>query len=531
MSLIIKDISHIHPNHEILFHHIRFTVATGEKVSLIGNNGNGKSTLLSIIAGNIKPASGEIITSDKPYYSPQHFGQYNHLTIARALGIDQKITAFHRILAGDLSELNYTLLDDDWEIEDRAKTSLEKWEIGYLPLNQSLNSLSGGEKSKVFLAGITIHSPDIILLDEPTNHLDTKSRKRLYDFIESSKSTILIVSHDRTLLNLLSMTLELTKDHIDSYGGNYEFYKQEKEKKEIAFQKQLSEKEKELRKAQKTARESLERQHKHDVRGEKSNIKKVIHKIMMGNLKDKAEKSSSKLKDIHTDKITGITETLSEIRAHFPTYKNLQLNINNTNLHSGKILFEAKDLNFGYNEQLLWKSNLNFQIRSGERILIKGDNGSGKTSLIKLILKKISPTTGSIKYTEFRSIYLDQEYSLIRNDLTVFEQIEEYNSRKLPEYEMKTILNRFLFPKDSWNKSNSNLSGGEKMRLLLCCLQVSNNMPDIFILDEPTNNLDIQSLNILTTTIKNYKGTLLLVSHDEYFLNEIGIDKELRINS
>lgn len=529
MSLTINQLSYTHPNRELLFENISFSLFRGEKASLIGNNGIGKSTLLRIIAQELDAFSGEIIASGKAYYIPQHFGQYNQQSIAEALGVDKKIEALHRILEGDVSIENYTILDDDWNVEERTLSALNHWDLGNFELSQSLESLSGGEKTKVFLSGILVHEPEIILLDEPTNHLDQKGRRKLYDWIQKSAATILLVSHDRALLNLVHLTYELSKNKADRYGGNYEFYKSEKDKQLNALQNQLEEKEKELRKARKTARESMERQQKHDSRGEKQNLRKGVPRIAMGNLKDQAEKSTAKLKGIHENKLGDISENLSDLRNKLSQQNKLKLNFENTNLHSGKILLDAKEINFGYGESFLWKENQTFQIRSGERLVIKGNNGSGKTTLIKLITGSLHPKTGIVQKADFSYIYIDQEYSIIRNNLTLYEQIQEFNSRKLAEHEVKIILNRFLFSKETWDKQNRHLSGGEKMRLLLACFQVSNNMPDLFILDEPTNNLDIQSLEILTRTIRDYQGTVLLISHDEYFIREVGIEREIEL--
>ena len=531
MSLIINQLLYVHPNREMLFENISFSVSKGQKVSLIGNNGSGKSTLLQIIAGKLKAAAGDVVFSDKPYYIPQHFGQYDALTVAQALGVDKKINALHEILAGSVSEENFNTLNDDWGIEERALTSLSSWDLQDVELSQNLNTLSGGEKTKVFLSGLEIHNPNIILLDEPTNHLDKTARRKLYDYIRTTKSSVLLVSHDRKLLNLVDFTLELTSNGVEVYGGNYDFYKIQKEEKIYTLQEQIAEKEKELRKARKTARESIERQEKHATRGEKQNLKKGIPRIAMKNLGNKSEKKTARLKEIHVDKIDNIVSDMKEAQQKLPLSKELKLNIENTNLHKGKMLVDAKGINFAYSNQPLWPVSFDFQIRSGERILISGDNGSGKTTLIKLALGKLKPSIGDIVRADFSYLYIDQEYSFVDDRLTVFEQVEKFNAACLPEHDLKMLLHRFLFNSKSWEKICGQLSGGEKMKLALCCLQISNNMPDLFVLDEPTNNLDIQNIEIITSLIKSYQGTLLLISHDETFVEEIGIEQEISLSN
>lgn len=529
-DIVVKQITYIHPDREFLFQNINFTLGAGEKVSLVGNNGSGKSTLLKIMAGQLEPSGGEVICDTIPYYIPQHLGQYNHLTVAGALRVEEKIDALHAILRGEVDEPYFTTLGDDWQVEERCRAALDSWELKHVELTSSMELLSGGEKTRIFLAGLDIHTPSVVLLDEPTNHLDRWSREKLYDLICRGSATVLVVSHDRTLLNLLSQTMELSRTGITVYGGNYDFYKEQKEVRVQALQERIEDKQKELRLAKKIAREAAERQQKREVRGEKQSLRKGIPRIMMNTLKNRAENSSSKLKDVHTEKIESITSSLSESRAALPDLGQMKVNFNPSVLHEGKILVTARDVNFGYTMEMLWKQPLNFQIKSGERIALNGRNGSGKTTLLRLLLGKLEPTKGVLTRTDFKYVYLDQEYSMLRNDLTVYAQADRYNVNNLPEHELKMRLNRFLFSSQTWDKPSEQLSGGERMRLIFCCLMISNNTPDVFVLDEPTNNLDIQNIEIMTSTIRDYRGTVIVVSHDQRLMEEIGVMRYLDLS-
>ncbi|MDL2215114.1 ATP-binding cassette domain-containing protein [Dysgonomonas sp. OttesenSCG-928-M03] len=530
MSITVQNLTYMHPDKEILFQDISFSIENGLKAGLVGNNGSGKSTLLQIISKkDVLPSNGEIICHETPYYIPQHFGQYNDLNVAQALHINEKLTALHAILEGDASEINFATLNDDWNIEERSNVALASWGLDYIDLFQKFENLSGGEKTRVFLAGIDIHNPQIILMDEPTNHLDYNSRNTLYETINSSRSTMLIVSHDRTLLNQMPSIYELTQNEIVYYAGNYDFYKAEKEQYLNSLQEKLEDKEKELRLARKIARETAERKEKHESRGKKNNIKKGVGKMAMDTLQDKAEKSRAKLNDVHTDKLNSISQDLSKLRSSLSDQKSMKIDFNTSDLHTGKILVTAQDVDYSYDSRYLWNEPLSFQIKSGERVLIKGKNGSGKTTLIKLITEALQPSKGTVDKAEYKYVFLDQEYTMINNNLTVLEQVQLFNSGLL-DHEIRTILNRFLFTYDTWDKSCSKLSGGEKMKLALCCLMVGANTPDMFILDEPTNNIDVQNIEILTATIRDYKGTVLLVSHDEYFINQVGIDYTIELS-
>jgi ATPase subunit of ABC transporter with duplicated ATPase domains len=392
-----------------------------------------------------------------------------------------------------------------------------------------MENLSGGQKTKVFLAGIDIHQPGIVLLDEPTNHLDAPGRNILQEYIRATAHTVVLVSHDRTLLNLLNTVYELSPRGIAVYGGNYDFYAEQKRIETEALSQDLKSKEKALRKAKEKERESLERQHKLDARGKKKQEKAGLPTISMNTFRNNAENSTSRIKDVHEVKVNAMSQELSQLRKELPATDRMKVDFHNASLHKGKVLITAKDVNIRYNDRFLWKHPLNFQITSGERLVLKGSNGAGKTTWLKMILGVTQPYTGAINRADVKTIHIDQDYSLINDSLSVYDQACRFNTGALPEHEIKIRLNRFLFTKEYWDKPCKSLSGGEKMRLMLCSLSISNQAPDMIVLDEPTNNLDIQNMEILTAAINEYKGTLLVVSHDEYFLKQIGIDRVMEI--
>jgi len=528
VGLIIKSLNYVHPDNTELFHDLNFILNDGEKAALVGINGAGKSTLLRIISGKLPLTAGEITSSEEPWYVPQHLGEFDTWSVARALGADAKLNALHAILAGDTHTQHFTALDDDWDIENKVKQVLEKWGLGDIHEDRLLGSLSGGQKTRVFLSAMEMNSQHLILLDEPSNHLDANTRMKLYNLILQSKSTMLIVSHDRTLLNLMNKTLELSEKGIEVFGGNFDFYQQKKLEKVSALRARLNEQSKALKESEKKAVDMTGHRAQQEAKGRSAGLSNSIPRIIAGGLKSKAERSTARMMNAHEEKIAHLLENIEEIKAQIQEYETLKIELRSPELNQGELLIDVADINFRYSDESLW-NNLSFQIKSGERVQIDGENGSGKTTLLKIITRELTPSEGSYKSAAFSHFYLDQDYSMIDPNLSIYEQIEEHNRRGLDEQELQELLIYSQFTPDDFDRKCAGLSGGEKMKLSLACLLAGNLAPDLLILDEPTNNLDILSLEVLTLAVKNFGGTLLVISHDDYFINEIGIDYKISL--
>lgn len=530
MCIIVKSLSYTYPGQNRLWSGLSFSVPTGQKVALVGSNGTGKSTLLNILAGLFPPSDGKVVLSSTPYYVPQHTGQYDRLRLSQALGIGEKLNALHAILAGDPSSENFSLLAGDWNLEERAAGACSSWGIGHIPLSQPMCRLSGGEKTKVFLAGITLHAPRIILLDEPTNHLDTESRNAFYEFVRKSKATLLIASHDRTLLDLSDTILELNPDSIETYGGNYTFYLEEKKRKLHALQEKLEATVVTLRKNRQKEQEMIRQRQKTEARGKTHSENSGLPRIVKGGLKQKAELSSARLKKVQNDKNDKISGNIKALKEAINRQEILKINWSQPSLHPGKVLIKAEQVNFSYGKHPLWKTPLDFVIRSADRVSVEGNNGSGKTTLAKLLIRTLQPDSGHLFTADLRCLYIDQDYALLDPSLSVVGQIEAFNSGCYSGSELRMLLHRHQLVEETWNRKTGQLSGGEKMKLLLCCMTAGDQTPDLLILDEPTNNLDINSQVVLTAAVKSFSGTLILISHDSHFIREVKTDKRIVLN-
>lgn len=529
MSIIVSGVSHHFENNSPLFPSVSFAIGDGQKASVIGNNGSGKSTLLRIIAGELTPALGSASHDGDLYYVPQLTSSHFH-TIADALGVSEKTHALHAILNGDADERNYEIVGDDWDIEERCLRALADWSVRGKTLVSDFEHLSGGEKTKILLAGIGLHHSTNVLLDEPTNHLDIPSRQRLYQWVKDTKATLLVVSHDESLLNLMDSTMELSSQGLHIFGGNYDAFKVQQDMEAQALQQQIDAGWASLKAMKRKAQVVRERQEQRTAQGSRNGGKGGQARILLNAKGSEAQTTAARLNGKQQDKLNEAWQHIQGLKARQQPSMPLRVDLEKSQLHNGKCLIKAENVNYAYgNRQSLWTKDIDMEIRSGERWWLRGENGSGKTTLLRLLLGMKQPSHGTLNHAEFTYNYIDQEYSEVTQPITVLELAMQYNRRLLPEHEVCLLLNRSLFPQESWKKICTTLSGGERMRLFLCCMMIANQQPDVFVLDEPSNNLDMQSKKILADTIKNYHGTVIIVSHDERFVNYIGIDHQLQL--
>ncbi|UZR95697.1 ABC-F family ATP-binding cassette domain-containing protein [Chondrinema litorale] len=529
MTLVAQNISYTLPAGRTLFQNVNFNILRGKVTGLVADNGTGKSVLLKIFAGNLEPTTGNVERQGIIHYLPQHYGQFAHKTISEALGISDKIFALQKITEGSTETAFFETLADDWEIEEKAQRALAKWNINY-SLETDFSRLSGGEKTKTLLASIELIKPDIVLMDEPTNHLDVHSREILYNWVKQTNTGLCMVSHDRALLNFCDTIAELTPNGINSYGGNYDFYEEQKEQQQLALNQKIEHESKTLNLQHKKQREIAANKQKASSRGEKKHQNKGTDKLTVNALKQSSEKTMSTIKQRQTKKLDSAQESITQLKAKKQAENLMKTDFQSSNLHKGKLLFEASNMNFTFNRQKnVFEKDQSFNIYSGDRIALEGGNGSGKSTLIKLLTQQLKPTKGTVSTHVKDWVMIDQEYTMLDRALSVYEQAESFNENALPEHELKIRLNRFLFGAESWDKKCIALSGGEMLRICLCCIMIKNQSPDLIILDEPTNNLDIKNMKVLTDTMSEYEGTLIVISHDQWFKSEMQLNKVIAL--
>ena len=494
MNLKINSLSKEYLNHQVLTD-ISFIINSEDRIGLIGINGSGKTTLLKVISGEEVQDSGQIIKTP------------NNLVI----GYIPQVVDFP--IADNITEgLALSLEIDDNEIY-KINIALDKLNIGDLAL-KPFNALSSGQKTKIYLARLLIQDPDILLLDEPTNHLDIESLEWLENYLKNYQGAFLVVSHDRKFLdNTVTKILELDNGKIKIYGGNYSFYRQQKI---IEFESQ---------KRNYMAQENKKERILERVRTMKNQTQQleVVTSGADHYKRRKAAKSASRAKSAEKMLIKQLNENGIE-----KPQEDFELSVLfKPKRESSKLIVFLEKISKKFDENQII-SDLSFEIDRGDRIALIGSNGSGKSTLINLILNKLNPTSGKIEMGCNIDIgYLSQEHGQLNSELNPIDYL--INVTKIDKTLAYKLVKRFLFNDEDIKVSINKLSSGQKSKLLLASIMASGS--NFIILDEPTNYLDIPSREALEEALISYKGTLLVVSHDRYFLNRINPTKTINLDN
>lgn len=507
---------------QTIFDNISFQINNNDKVGIIGVNGAGKSTLFNILLGNITPDAGNITLNTKINlgYLPQ---------VIMDDASNEEETVFEYLLEGrpikklkeELNSLYEAIanLDNEYELkkyykkinrvselleyydEYNAESSLLKiisgMNIDDNLLDLKLKNISGGQKSKVAFARLLYSNPEIMLLDEPTNHLDLDTKDYIINYLKNYHGIILVISHDIEFLNEVTkktLYVDKIKHNVEMYNGNYEKYIKIKNERDLA-KKRL-----------------YERQQK-----EEEKLKNIIAKYIRGN---------EKKANIAKDRIKKLEKLESEKVELEKKNKYTKFNMK-INRPSYSIPIKCNNLTFGYDEENLLYENLNFDLTRGEKLLVVGENGIGKTTLLRLIMGYLNPIEGNIEITEKTDIaYYAQEHEILEPNKTILENFANFG---LADYEIRRMLGSFLFSGDDIFKKVEVLSPGERSRVALAKISLTG--ANTLLLDEPTNHLDPMTQLIISDTFKNYEGTMLVVSHNLDFVDNLNINRMLLLPS
>ncbi|MFV0626966.1 MAG: ABC-F family ATP-binding cassette domain-containing protein [Alphaproteobacteria bacterium] len=521
--LSVNNLSYLISGFQTLFEDVSFDVSDFQKVAIVGDNGVGKTTLLKILSGELSSAKGNIIVNGRISYLPQSLYDFKG-KISEILDVEKIISALHRICENCATEDDFEIIEDQWDIEEKVASEFAKWNLSHLQLNDDFSNLSGGEKEKILLIRNFISSAEILLFDEPTNNLDVASRQLFIEEMTLAKKLVLIVSHDRVLLDKMDVILELSKNKMQKYSGNFEFYQFEKERQKNLVEEKIVTLKETQKNLQKTLIENQIKADKSAKQGKSKIASKKYNPLQAGAMKGLSVVSNAKKKNKAENKLGEAREEMKSLELSI-LEENIKIPLPEKPFIKAKLL-EITNLYFSYGEREIFR-RFNLFVGGKDRLVIKGKNGAGKTTLLKLILGKLLPAKGDVRLYA-NVVYINQDLSLLNREKTLLENMEE-NNPEISLNEAYSILANFKFRNELAHKKVSVLSGGELLKGCLASVLGTNKQPELIILDEPTNNLDIKSVQILESALQQYQGALLVVSHDEKFLENIHISRELEL--
>ncbi|MGW5731583.1 MULTISPECIES: ABC-F family ATP-binding cassette domain-containing protein [Streptomyces] len=527
-AITCSNLSFAWPDDTPVFRDLSFTLATG-RTGLVAPNGSGKSTLLKLIAGELPAATGSLTVSGTLGYLPQSLPLTGTLTVAEVLGIAPVIRALDAVESGDVSDEHFAAIGDDWDIEERTRAQLERLGLSGLALDRGLDTLSGGQIVSLGLAAQLLKRPDVLLLDEPTNNLDLEARHHLYDALSDFNGCLLLVSHDRALLDRMERIAELGSDELRFYGGNFSAYEEAVRAEQEVAEKNIRNAEQELKREKRElqqARERAERRQSNAARNLKS---AGLPRIFAGNMKRGAQESAGRAGQMHATRVSDAKARLDEAGRALREDQRITLELPDTQVPAGRNLFLGARMQVHHAGRAVFAdAGVDLTIRGPERIALTGPNGAGKTTLLRLITGDLVPDSGEIKRNDGRIAHLSQRLDLLDLERTVAENFADFAPER-PEAERMNLLARFLFRGPRAHLPVGVLSGGERLRATLACVLCAEPAPQLLLLDEPTNNLDLVSAGQLESALNSYRGAFVVISHDERFLADIGVDRWLRL--
>ncbi|MER5388316.1 ribosomal protection-like ABC-F family protein [Saccharopolyspora sp. NPDC002686] len=524
-----SNLSFSWPDDTPVFDGLSFTVGSG-RTGLVAPNGAGKSTLLKLIAGEYRPSSGTASTSGVLGYLPQTLPLVGDLTVAEVLGVSAVIEALHAVESGDVDEQHFATIDNDWDIEERTRVQLDRLGLDDVQLDRQLHTLSGGQVVSLGLAAQLLKRPDVLLLDEPTNNLDGEARRKLAGVLEDFSGCLLLVSHDRSLLDRMDRIAELGNGEIRFYGGNFTEYEEAVRAEQEVAEKNVRNAEQELKREKREMQQARERAERRASNAARNIGNAGLPKIVAGGLKRRAQETAGKARETHANRVDEAKTRLDEASRALRDDDKIALDLPGTRVPAGRVVFFGEGMQVRRGEREIFAGEgVDLAIKGPERIALTGPNGSGKSTLLRLVEGQLAPKRGEIKRVDGRIAYLSQRLDLLDLDRTVLESLVQV-APAMPESRRMHLLARFLFRGSRVHLPIGALSGGERLRATLACVLSAEPAPQLLLLDEPTNNLDLVSVGQLSSALNAYEGAFVVVSHDERFLAEIGVQRWLRLD-
>ncbi|MEE1926989.1 ABC-F family ATP-binding cassette domain-containing protein [Streptomyces sp. TRM 70351] len=509
------------PDGTALFDGLDVAIGAG-RTGLIGRNGSGKSTLLRLLAGELAPQGGALRVSGDVGYLPQDVTLATGQRVDEALGIAGVRAALHAIEAGDAREEHFTAVGDDWDVEERARATLDGLGLTGVGLDRTVGEVSGGECVLLRLAALLLSRPDVLLLDEPTNNLDLAARERLYAAVQSWRGVLVAVSHDRELLERVDRIADLHEGAVRLYGGGFSAYQEAVAGERAAAERQVRAAESDLRRQRRELAEARDKLASRARYAQKMYASKREPRIVMQMRKRTAQVSAGKHRILHEQRVEGARERLAEAEEQVRAEQRIRVDLPRTRVPHGRQVLTVRDA------ELRCGARGAFDVHGPERIALIGRNGAGKSTLLRTVAGELPPVSGTVRaHVPLRA--LPQRLDLLDESLSVAANV----ARLAPgagDNRVRAQLARFLFRGRRADQLVGTLSGGERFRATLAALLLAEPAPQLLLLDEPTNNLDLASVEQLAEALESYEGALLVAGHDVPFLRSLGITRWLLLD-
>jgi ATPase subunit of ABC transporter with duplicated ATPase domains len=509
-SVVGTGLSFAWPDGTPVLNCLDITFGTG-RTGLVGRNGGGKSTLLRLVAGELTPAGGSIATSGDVAYLSQQLPLMTGRTVADLLGITAKVAALRSITAGDADPSHFATLEDDWEVETRAVETLDR--LGVLRgvdgvLDRPVGTLSGGETVLVGVAGLMLRRAAISLMDEPTNNLDRRARALLYQAVDEWRGVLIVVSHDRELLERVDEIVELREGRARTFGGPYSTYVDIVSAEQATATRLVRAAEGDVAREKRQLIETQVKLARRLRTAAKAEREKRVPKIVANSRKRTAQVSAGKYRAVQAGRFGEAKDALTEAEQAVRHDARIQVDLPGTAVPSGQTVVQVGD-------QI---------VRGPERLAVIGPNGSGKTTLLEAIVGQRRHPQPGVGRPHVPTAYLPQRLDILDDGRTVLDNVRAAAPTATPN-DIRARLARFLVRGNRVEQLAGSLSGGERFRISLACLLLAEPPPRLLLLDEPTNNLDLDSVEQLTDALSGYRGALIVASHDLAFLEDIGVSR------
>jgi ATPase subunit of ABC transporter with duplicated ATPase domains len=517
-SIVLSDVGLTRPDGTVALAGITAAFGAG-RTGLTGLNGSGKSTLLRLIAGELIPTTGRISTYAPVSYLPQTLPLAVDATVGELLGVDAKVTALRAIEAGHATARHFDVLGEDWGVETRAAEALAAVGLDGVALDRRVGQLSGGEAVLAAIAGLRLRAAPIVLFDEPTNNLDRDGRARLAEMARTWQGALVVVSHDTALLELMDDTAELHDAQLTLFGGPYSPWLQHLEEEQAAAARAVRAAEQAVRTERRQRVEAETKLARRSRYARTDYLNKRKPKIVMNQRKTDAQVAAGKLRTEFDGKVQAAQTALRAASARVRDDAHFRIDLPDTAVPAGRRIAE------------LHGTNCSFVLQGPDRVALIGPNGVGKTTLLQGLVHPDPTRTGPARAVALtdRVGYLPQRLDGLDDDASVLDNVRAATPEAPPEL-IRGRLARFLLGSDAVHRPVGTLSGGERFRVALARVLLADPPTQLLVLDEPTNNLDTQSVDHLVQALAGYRGALLVVSHDDALLARVDLTATLTLD-